>query len=145
MRKILPHGGLGTRMKKSRTQSRRHTDIYPTRQTGAGALDNSGATGTANDQTIADLVWKYFAEEIGATLREAQQVLAPEKGRLKTPSPRKNKQIEQIFLLTSSVSEKLRRFRLFPLPSLSVTGTLLPATWSLSRKKSLQTRQRERF
>jgi len=89
MRKILPHRGPGTRMKKSRTQSRRHTDIYPTRQTGAGASDNSGATGTANDQTIADLVWKYFADEIGATLREAQQDLAQEKGRLKTSKPQK--------------------------------------------------------
>jgi hypothetical protein len=34
-------------------------------------------------QILADLVWKYFGEEITQALQEAQQALAPTKGRSK--------------------------------------------------------------
>jgi len=47
--------------------------------TAVGAVDNSGAGGSANDQDLAKLVWKYFREEITETLRETQEDLAPER------------------------------------------------------------------
>ena len=57
-------------MKKSRTQSRKHTlAIYPPDHTSAAAADK--------DQ-LTDLVWKYFAEEITEALMEVQEALAPE-------------------------------------------------------------------
>ena len=47
----------------------------------ARAGNKSGAMGADIDKALAELVWKYFGEEISETLREVQEVLAPEKGR----------------------------------------------------------------
>jgi len=67
-------------MKKSATQSRKQTsDVDLADHTAVGAVDNSGAGGSANDQDLAKLVWKYFREEISETLREVQEALAPER------------------------------------------------------------------
>jgi hypothetical protein len=68
-------------MKKNRTKSRNRTlDIYPTDHSGTGPENSSGAT-VDNGQTLADLVWKYFADEITQTLIDIQEALAPEQGR----------------------------------------------------------------
>lgn len=42
-------------------------------------MDKSGAACAGNDQDLAQLVWKHFADEIGEALREAQQAMAPAK------------------------------------------------------------------
>lgn len=65
-----------TRMKKSGTQSRKHTrNIYPAEHTAAGEADSYGATPAENGAALADVVWKHFAEEIAQVLAEVQQAL----------------------------------------------------------------------
>ena len=54
-------------------------NIYPAQHTAAGAMDKSGAASAGNDQDLAELVWKHFAEEVTQAVHEAQQVLAPKK------------------------------------------------------------------
>lgn len=55
----------------------------------AWPMDKSGTAGPANDQNLAELVWKYFEEELIRVLQEAQQALAPKKGLSTTPKPQK--------------------------------------------------------
>ena len=74
-----PRPKARTGIKKSITRPS-HTDIYPPDPIAASAADNSGVVGAESHQDLAELAWKYFAEEIGETLREVQQALAPEKG-----------------------------------------------------------------
>ena len=67
-------------MKKRVTQLPKHTlDLDPGKHIAAGAVDNSATGGTDNDQILAELVWKYFAEEISEALNEAQAALAPKR------------------------------------------------------------------
>ena len=44
----------------------------------ARAVDNSATVGAGSDQDLAQLVWKYFGDEISETLREVQEALTPE-------------------------------------------------------------------
>jgi hypothetical protein len=68
-------------MKKNRTKSRKRTpDIYSTDHSGTGPQNSSGAT-VDDRQTLADLVWKYFADEITEAVIEVQQALVPKKSR----------------------------------------------------------------
>jgi len=72
-------------MKNRATQSRDQTlDIHPADQIAAGAMDNAGFVETTSHQILADLVWKYFGEEITQALQEAQQALEAEKVRSTT-------------------------------------------------------------
>ena len=60
-------------MKKSATRSQKQTlNLDPADHIAAGAV------GADNDQNLAQLVWKYFGEEISETLREVQEALVPE-------------------------------------------------------------------
>jgi hypothetical protein len=69
-------------MKKCTTQSRKQTpNIYPADHTVAGAPAKSGFTETADDENLAELVWKHFSEEITQALQQTQQDLAPVKDR----------------------------------------------------------------
>jgi hypothetical protein len=79
-------------MKKNRTKSRNRTpDIYSTDHSGPGAQNSTGAT-VDNGQTLADLVWKYFADEITEAVMEVEQALAPERsGPTKQASKRRQK------------------------------------------------------
>jgi hypothetical protein len=70
-----------TQMKKSARQSRKQT-LDPSDHIAAGAMDNSGTVGPDNDQDLAQLVWKYFGEEIGEALTDVQQALATEQSAL---------------------------------------------------------------
>ena len=66
-------------MKKSATQSRKQRlDTYPADHNSAGVVDNSGSVGADDDEDLAQLVWKHFAEEISQALTEVQKALAPE-------------------------------------------------------------------
>ena len=47
----------------------------------AGPRDQSSAAGVENDQDLAELVWKYFSQEISEALMEVQQALPLAKGR----------------------------------------------------------------
>jgi hypothetical protein len=42
------------------------------------AVDNSPFQGAGDEQDLAELVWKYFGEEITQTLTETQEALTPE-------------------------------------------------------------------
>jgi hypothetical protein len=42
------------------------------------AVDNSPCQGAGDEQDLAELVWKYFGEEITQTLTETQEALTPE-------------------------------------------------------------------
>jgi hypothetical protein len=66
-------------MKKSATgpQTRSPTNIYPPDHMAAWPMDKSGAAGAANDNNLAELVWKHFREEITQALQETQQVRIP--------------------------------------------------------------------
>ena len=67
------------KMEKRVTQLRKQTlDLDPADHIGAGAMDNSATGGADNDQDLAQLVWKHFADEIRDALREAQEALATE-------------------------------------------------------------------
>ena len=70
-----PCGGT-SRVKQRATPSRKRPfDLDPANHTLAGATDTFNLVGP--DQELAQLVWKYFGEEISETLRELQAVLAP--------------------------------------------------------------------
>ena len=76
-----PCGGT-SRIKQSATESRKRSfDLGPADHMPARAGNKSGAMRADIDKGLAELVWKYFGEEISETLREVQEVLAPEKGR----------------------------------------------------------------
>ena len=69
-------------MKKSATQSRKQDlDLDPANHIGAGTEDISGSVGTEHGHDLAQLVWKYFAEEISETLREVLEALQPQHSR----------------------------------------------------------------
>jgi len=71
-------------MKKSITQSRKHTlDLDPIDYIAAGDVDSSGAVGADHGHDLTQLVWKYFGEEISETLREVQEGLGRRAERLK--------------------------------------------------------------
>jgi hypothetical protein len=78
----LPWDGQGIahkQMKKSATQSRkRDSDLDPANHIGSGAEDISGSVGAEDGHDLAQLVWKYFGEEITETLREVQDALTAE-------------------------------------------------------------------
>jgi hypothetical protein len=62
-------------MKNSATRSPKQT-LDPTSDVVAGAVDNSIFQGAGED--LAELVWKYFGEEITQALTETQEALTPE-------------------------------------------------------------------
>jgi hypothetical protein len=67
-------------MKKSATQTRKRTlELDPTDHIATGARDNSATMEADNDQAVAELVWRYFREEISQTLAEVQEALAPQR------------------------------------------------------------------
>jgi hypothetical protein len=53
-------------------------ELDPTDQSAAGPAHQRGKTPAENDADLAELVWKYFADEITEAVIEVQQVLAPE-------------------------------------------------------------------
>jgi len=55
----------------------------------ARPMDKSEAAGAANDNNLAELVWRHFAEEITEALHEAQQALAPGKAHRSSAKSRK--------------------------------------------------------
>ena len=74
------HRIVRTKMKKSATQARKQTlDLDPVDHIAARAVDKSATMKPDNDQDLAQLVWKYFGEEISEALREVQEGLAPER------------------------------------------------------------------
>ena len=64
-------------MKNSATRSPKQT-LDPTRDVVAGTVVNSISQGAADEQDLAELVWKYFGEEIIQALTEIQEALTPE-------------------------------------------------------------------
>jgi uncharacterized membrane protein YfbV (UPF0208 family) len=52
-------------------------------------LAGSGTVATDTSQDLAQLIWKYFREEITQALQEAQQALAPVKNQPRTAKSRK--------------------------------------------------------
>ena len=64
-------------MKNSATRSPKQT-LDPTSDVFAGAVDNSIFRGAGDEQDLAELVWKYFGEEITQALTETQEALTPE-------------------------------------------------------------------
>ena len=69
-------------MKKSAAQSRKQTfDLDPADHIAAGAVENPGTMGADHDQDLAELVWKYFGEEISEAFKEVQEALAAEQSR----------------------------------------------------------------
>jgi hypothetical protein len=58
--------------------ARQISELDPTDQSAAGPAHHRGKTPAENDGDVADLVWKYFAEEITEALRDVQQDLAPD-------------------------------------------------------------------
>jgi len=64
-------------MKNSATRSPKQT-LDPTGDVVAGAVDNSIFRGAGDEQDLAELVWKYFSEEITQAVIEGQEALSPE-------------------------------------------------------------------
>ena len=62
-------------MKNSATRSPKQT-LDPADH--IGAVGNSIFQGAGDEQDLAELVWKYFREEIAQTLTETQEALTPE-------------------------------------------------------------------
>jgi hypothetical protein len=62
-------------MKNSATRSPKQT-LNPADQ--IGALGNSMFHEAGDEQDLAELVWKYFGEEITRALTETQEALTPE-------------------------------------------------------------------
>ena len=54
-------------------------DLDSADHTGSRAVNISGTPEAENDRDLAQLVWKYFGEEISETLKEVQATLAPHK------------------------------------------------------------------
>ena len=65
-------------MNKTATQTK-SSGLDPSDRSAAGAMHTAATTGAENAQDLAELVWKYFREEISETLRELQAALAPHK------------------------------------------------------------------
>jgi hypothetical protein len=77
-------------MRKSTMQKRKHTlGIYPGDQIAVGTMYSIGAVRAEGERGLAQLVWKYFAEEISQVLQESQQTLAAAKGLLTTGNSQK--------------------------------------------------------
>jgi len=84
------HRSARTKVIKRATQSPKQTlGIYPADPITAGAMGESGTVPKDSYQDLTQLVWKHFAEEITQALQEAQQVLAPAKGRSTTANSQK--------------------------------------------------------
>jgi hypothetical protein len=64
-------------MKNSATRSPKQT-LDPTSAPANTSVDNSIFRGAGDEQDLAELVWKYFGEEIAQTLTETQKALTPE-------------------------------------------------------------------
>ena len=61
-------------MKKRTTQKRKHTPaIYPSDQIAVGTMYPTGAERVEGERGLAQLVWKYFADEITEALHECKQ------------------------------------------------------------------------
>jgi hypothetical protein len=63
----------------------------PAHQRAAGSAHDGGHTPVENNHALADLVWKYFSEEITQAVNEVQEALAPEQGGLKKQVSRSKK------------------------------------------------------
>jgi len=75
-------------MKNSATRSPKQT-LHPTGDHIA-AVDNSIFRGAGDEQDLAELVWKYFSEEITQAVIEVQEALSPEQsGSMQQVSHRK--------------------------------------------------------
>jgi len=72
--------GIGqTQIKKSARQPLKQISEFDSaHQPAAGAAYKPGTGPAENDGDLADLVWKYFAEEITQALIEVQELLASE-------------------------------------------------------------------
>jgi hypothetical protein len=64
-------------MKKSATQRKQSLDLEQADHI-AAAEDISRAVGADKSHDLAQLVWKYFGEEISETLQEVQEALTDE-------------------------------------------------------------------
>ena len=64
-------------MKNSATRSPKQT-LDPTSAPANTSVDNSIFRGAGDEQDLAELVWKYFGEEITQALTETQEALTPE-------------------------------------------------------------------
>ena len=69
-------------IKKTALQNRKTLDPDPADHIAAGAVGNSGTVGADHGQDLAELVWKYFGEEISEAFREVQEALAAEQSSL---------------------------------------------------------------
>jgi hypothetical protein len=78
------------RQDKTAGQPKQISELDASFHSEAGPAHERGIRQAENDGDLADLVWKYFAEEITGTLREVQQDLAPDQnGSGQAPSRRK--------------------------------------------------------
>jgi len=67
-------------IKKTALRNRKTLDPDPADHIAAGAVENPGTVGADHDEDLAELVWKYFGEEISEAFREVQEALAAEQG-----------------------------------------------------------------
>jgi hypothetical protein len=69
----------GTQIKKSARQPLKQiSELDPAHQRTAGPAYGRGPGPAENDADLAELVWKYFADEITKAIIEVQEGLAPE-------------------------------------------------------------------
>jgi hypothetical protein len=80
-----------TQIKKAAGQPLKQIpELDPAQQSSAGPAHERGTRPEENEGALADLVWKYFSEEITQAVVEVQQALAQEpKGSSRHSGPRK--------------------------------------------------------
>ena len=69
-------------IKKIALRNRKTLDPDPVDHIAAEAVENPGMVGADHDGDLAELLWKYFGEEIGEAFREVQEALAAEQSSL---------------------------------------------------------------
>jgi len=68
-------------IKKTALQNRKTLDPDPADHIAAGAVENPGTMGADHEPDLAELVWKYFGEEISEAFSEVQEALTAEQSR----------------------------------------------------------------
>ena len=63
---------------KKKTALRNRKTLDPADHIASEAVENPGTVEADHDQDLAELVWKYFGQEIGEAFREVQEALAAE-------------------------------------------------------------------
>ena len=61
-------------IRKTALQNRKTLDPDPADHIAAGAVENPGTVGADHDEDLAELVWKYFGEEIGEALEKSRRL-----------------------------------------------------------------------